>query len=170
MNPRRLSNPRMLAVVGAAMIALTACDGGTANTVTSASPTAPSTIPADSRAAWLDLAKCMRANGSPNFPDPVQNAGGVWALAPDVNEEIPAACDQLFRNAKQSTNAASGPSTEDMAKLRRYAACMREHGLRNFPDPDEDGNFGPQAQQPEDATYRTAHEACKQYAPPPRPK
>jgi hypothetical protein len=163
-----LNNPRMLAVVGAAMMALTACDGGTSGAQATASPTA--SIAADSRAAWLDLARCMRTNGSPNYPDPVQNDRGVWNIPPGANDPIPAACDQLFRKAKQATNAAGGPSAEEMTKLRRYAACMREHGLRNFPDPDEDGNFGPEAQQEADSTYRTAHEACKQYAPPPRPK
>jgi hypothetical protein len=165
MNPARLTGPRTLAVVLAtAMIAIAGCDN---NTPSGAHPSASAST--DARAAWLDVAKCMRANGYPNFPDPVQIAQGVWDIpqstgdpAGDVN--VPA-CDALIRKAKQGTNAAEQPSARDMAKLRQYAKCMRAHGMPNHPDPDSDGNFGVDDKSP---AWRTANEACKQYAPPQR--
>jgi hypothetical protein len=56
-----------------------------------------------------------------------------------------------------------------MTKLRTFAKCIREHGVPNFPDPDEDGNFDlPDGM--DDAALRDAQTACKQYAPPQRPK
>jgi hypothetical protein len=115
----------------------------------------------------------MRANGYPNFPDPVENGQGGWEIpeSPDVPATIdPPACAELVRNAKQGTEVANAPSAEDMAKLRQYASCMREHGAPNFPDPDSQGNFDLPPELRNDPARDTAHEACKQYAPPPRPK
>jgi hypothetical protein len=169
MSSSRFIHRLLLPAIAATMLAQAACGGG-GTTITEPSRSASPTIAQDSRAAWLDLAKCMRANGFSTFPDPVEIRSGVWAIPPGVDETIPAACDQLFRTAKQATNSDSAPTAEEMAKLRQYASCMRDNGLSNFPDPDEDGNFGPDAQQPDDSTYRTAHDACKKYAPPSRPK
>jgi hypothetical protein len=33
------------------------------------------------------------------------------------------------------------PSAADLAKLKAYAKCMREHGIPDFPDPKADGTF-----------------------------
>jgi hypothetical protein len=166
MNPRRLTGPRTVAVVlTAAMIALAGCDN---NTRSGAQPSASPSV--DARAAALDVAKCMRANGYPNFPDPVQNAQGqwMWPQTADLpaSADVPA-CNDLVKKAKQAMKVADQPSAQDMAKLRQYAKCMREHGMPNHPDPDSDGNFGVDDKTP---AWRTANEACKQYAPPQRPK
>jgi hypothetical protein len=148
------------------MIALAGCGQDAPSAQPSASPSF------DPHAAWLDVARCMRANGYPNFPDPVENAQGSWVLP---NTGVPAkanvpACDALVRKAKQGTRAASVPSAQEMAKLRQYAKCMREHGMPNWPDPDSDGNFGVPHSDEVSPAGKAAAQACKQYAPPQRPK
>jgi hypothetical protein len=155
----------MLVVVGAALAALAGCDGGTPTAVPSASPSV------DVRAAWIAVANCMRANGSADFPDPVQNDEGDWNVPEIPNPPpVPPACADLVRKAKQATRDRTAPTAEEMAKLRNHAKCMREHGVPNHPDPDEDGNFGVPEQMGHDPAFPPAYEACKQYLPPMPPK
>jgi len=65
--------------------------------------------------------------------------------------------------------AASGsaPAT-DPDQARKFAQCMRENGVPDFPDPNADGQFDPG--QFGDATadqdkFRTATQACREFAP-----
>jgi hypothetical protein len=167
MSSRKVFRARMLAVAAAVLLALAGCGDDDSKTPTATGSSAPSN--GDTRQVWLDVAKCMREHGYPNFPDPVQNEHGVWYVSTDIGGESPPECDQLVRKAKQATRAVNGPSAEEMTKLRTFAKCIREHGVPNFPDPDEDGNFDlPDGM--DDAALRDAQTACKQYAPPQRPK
>ena len=80
------------------------------------------------------------------------------------------ACNTLARQAKQAAREAARPSAQEMAKLRRYAKCMREHGAPNWPDPDSDGNFNVPPELRDSGSRGAPHAACKQYEPPLRPK
>jgi hypothetical protein len=108
---------RMLAMVAMVMIALAGCDAGGSHSGPSRSPSL------NGHTVALDLARCMRANGQPTFPDPVQDAAGNWTL-----------------------------SAQDIAKLREYTTCMRNNGVPNFPDPTSDGDFPDMDQGSFDAT------------------
>lgn len=164
-------NLRMLAVAALAMTALAGCGG-----VGSRSQTQPSASPSvNGHATALDLSKCMRANGYPNFPDPVQDDAGTWTI-PEV-PGLPTStnvCDALWRSFKQYERARQ-QSLIDLPKLREYAKCYRAHGVPDFPDPDEWGNFDlpdrvRQADRNNDPTLRAADKACEKYAPPAVPK
>lgn len=172
--PRMLARPGTLAVVGAAMLALAGCDGGgltgggdAGGAPPSASPTSSSDT--GSLAAWLEVAKCVRAHGHPDFPDPVEDGMGGWKIPDSVGNVKVSGCDDLVRKAKQQTRQLEAPSAADMAKLRQYARCMREHGLPTFPDPNSEGNFDLPGGQ-NDPAVRTAEQACQQYLPPRPPK
>jgi hypothetical protein len=82
------------------------------------------------------LSACIRAHGVPNFPDP--NADGSISVS-GINPDSPS-----FRNAmnackKYQPNGGQPPSPQQQAKMQeqalKYSACMRAHGLPNFPDP-----------------------------------
>jgi hypothetical protein len=66
--------------------------------------------------------------------------------------------------------ASSSPGAADPDQARKYAACMRENGLPNFPDPGPDGRFdldqfrGAGGELDRDK-LRTAGEACRALAP-----
>ena len=61
-------------MVGTAVVALAGCDaGGGAGAQASASTGAAS------RDAYVAAARCMRDNGFPDFPDPVETNGG-WGF------------------------------------------------------------------------------------------
>jgi hypothetical protein len=84
------------------------------------------------------FAACMRSHGVPNFPDP--NGQGAISISPStgVNPDSPKfraaqqACEKLLPNGGK-------PSPAQEAKARKqaleFSACMRAHGLPNFPDP-----------------------------------
>jgi hypothetical protein len=156
---------RLLVVAAAALIVLAGCR---AEAPSDPSPTASGAT----QASLLDLARCMRANGYPDFPDPVQDAAGAWIL-PESSEEAaaadPPACHDMLNTAKQQI-VPSEITPEEMAQQQAFARCMREHGLPDFPDPDADGNFpltDEQRAHELDGTYQQAEQACRHLA---RPK
>jgi len=103
---------------------------------TSSVPAAPS----DPASAALAFARCMRANGVPNFPDPqpgggfVFNANGINPSAPAVSAAR-AKCQKLMSGGPPGPGSKTHPSAETLAKLLRIADCMRQHGVPDFPDP-----------------------------------
>jgi hypothetical protein len=68
-----------------------------------------------------------------------------------------------------SGDAKSGPTANSAVEQAvKYAQCMRENGVTNFPDPDKNGKFmiaagGPKKDSPQ---FKKAQQACKSQAPP----
>ncbi len=80
----------------------------------------------------------MRAHGVPDFPDPVGNSlqikGGPGSdLDPDSPRMQTAqkACQSLAPGGGQSGTV----SAAQQAQALKFSACMRSHGVPNFPDP-----------------------------------
>jgi hypothetical protein len=160
MSPQRLLH--RLSVAVAATTLLAGCgSGGHSNA--SSSPNAQ-----DAASTYRQLAQCVRAHGLPNFPDPVQNPQtGEWGLpagTPDPPKNVMDSCrsiaDRIPANKTGTTLSA-----QDMAKLRKFSQCFREHGIPDWPDPNPDGSFtmparlAGQGKQP----IMKQLEACKQY-------
>jgi hypothetical protein len=57
------------------------------------------------------------------------------------------------------------PSAADLAKLREFAQCIREHGIPEWPDPKADGSFPvvgtPLEHEGRSERFMTALDACK---------
>jgi hypothetical protein len=99
----------------------------------------------------IAFAKCMRSHGVPNFPDPSSsNGGGIQIQASDragsgqslsVNGvSVNAPAFQSAMKACQSYMPKRGKLPPGgLASMRanglKFAACMRSHGVPNFPDP-----------------------------------
>ena len=68
-----------------------------------------------------------------------------------------------------SKSGSSGSNTNStLEKAVKYAQCMRENGVTNFPDPEKNGNFviaagGPNRNSPQ---FKKAQQACKSQEPP----
>jgi hypothetical protein len=115
----------------------------------------------------------MRTHGYPSFPDPTQDEDGNWNFPESAGDaRTPPACSTLARRAKsQLARSRVDPkgkprSAADMAKLRAFARCMREHGLADWPDPDADGAFAlPSRLQSRQPLTRPAEQACRRYLP-----
>ncbi|HEX4725606.1 MAG TPA: hypothetical protein VH333_24050 [Pseudonocardiaceae bacterium] len=74
-------------------------------------------------------------------------------------------------NGATATSAATPSSGNDFDKMLAFAACMRSHGLKNFPDPTKSGNnVGIQLGKdsgldPSSAVFQAAQRACQSLMP-----
>jgi hypothetical protein len=115
-------------------VAIAAC-GSSGPTSNCSGPTAQS-----KKAGALDFAKCMRAHGVPNFPDPIVSGHSVQLLGSGsaINPRSPA-----FQSAQTSCQhllpgggpGAGPPSARAHAQLLQISEYMRRHGISSFPDP-----------------------------------
>lgn len=145
---------RCVLVLAAMLIALAGC-GGTGNQ------------PSDGadRNKLIEAARCMRANGFPDYPDPIED-DGIWVIPePAADLTPPPACLELFRAAKGRPPARQ-LTAEELTQRRKWADCIRKNGIPNLPDPDSNGNF----QLPPELTPITsqpgwdkAREACRSF-------
>jgi hypothetical protein len=86
----------------------------------------------------LQFAKCMRAHGVPNFPDPGSGGGIQISPGSGLNPQSPAF--QAARKACGKLLPGGGPGPRKATKAQfaaalAFARCMRSHGLPHFPDP-----------------------------------
>ncbi|MEW9533880.1 hypothetical protein [Microbispora sp. NPDC049125] len=137
-----VSRSRAAAVLTAAVLAmpLAACSAG--GPTPAGSPTAVPSGAQQVFAAYRDAVRCLRSHGMPGFPDPVMVSGQpeVPADAPKPPRAAIDACQAEIR--KLPDVGRDAPATAaDIAKLRQFAACMREHGLPDWPDPNARGAF-----------------------------
>ncbi len=127
----------------------------------------------------LAFARCMRAHGVPDFPDP--SGGGPQALQVRPGKvtvdgvtlrETPA----QFETAQQACQPTEGqgggpPSPQMVAAADAFSACMRSHGVTNFPDPTVTAHGlniqVPPGTDPNSAPFQAAQTACQSLLPRP---
>ena len=87
-----------------------------------------------SSAKAVKYAHCVRTHGVLSFPDP--NAQGRFALAPGVTNSPSYAAAQRACRSLQPPGVESGsaPTAKQLTQVVAFAACMRKHGVLNFPD------------------------------------
>jgi hypothetical protein len=76
-----------------------------------------------------------------------------------------AGCGANATSGSGTTAAASSSTTAVRAKAVRFSACMRTHGVADFPDPNKDNDFdyGISVSGP---VWTKAVDACRQFQPP----
>ena len=110
------------------------------STTSKAATSSGSTARATYESGPLGFARCMRANGVPNFPDPEAGGGTLFAIPAGTSPTSPAfegaqaKCHKLLPGGGL-LNSGPPPSTQTLTKLLRIAVCMRQHGVPQFPDP-----------------------------------
>ncbi|SDL20905.1 hypothetical protein [Nonomuraea jiangxiensis] len=90
-----------------------------------------------------ELAQCIRQNGAPNFPDPTVKDGRLVMAQNQPEDQVDkalAACDSITRKLPQSA-VDDRYSDAEIAQLRKFAQCIRENGVPEWPDPKSDGSF-----------------------------
>ncbi|TDC72776.1 hypothetical protein E1193_27025 [Micromonospora sp. KC606] len=113
----------------------------------------------------LKFVECMREQGI-DMPDPDPETGGVGMEFDDSTEDKMKAASEACRQYMPSEGEARTRSAEDTENLRKFAQCMREHGLDEFPDPGPDGlSLDGTGLDPKDAAFKAAEEACKDLRP-----
>lgn len=89
-------------------------------------------------------ARCVRAHGLPNFPDPVVQSGGHPVFpdsAPDVPQTAQQSCRMVIARIPPNYTATTAVSSSDFQKLLQLARCIRAHGIPDWPDPNALGEF-----------------------------
>jgi hypothetical protein len=128
-DPRRWARSRWaFAIAGllAAGLLTSACSGG-------------GIAGSDPEATALAYSKCMRSHGLPSFPDPVSGPNGKVAITFgkfDPNSPQVKAAEQACKSIVPPDNGVNQaiPPNQQAAYLT-WAACIRAHGLPDFPDP-----------------------------------
>ncbi len=146
------------------------------------SQAATTTTTPDAVAIWREVVQCLRDNGMPNLPDPQIDADGQPHFPGgdpgDPPERAQRACMPIYNRLPASIREDGGPEggeasrpPADIPALLRFARCMREHGMPDWPDPKADGTF-PVAgtaleREGKSPRFLTAARACKQLNPDP---
>jgi hypothetical protein len=122
---------------------------------------------------------CVRAHGVPNFPDPkISTNGNEVKVAIGINPSISdnpnfksaqQACSKLLPGGGPGSSSSQQISPREQSQYLRAAACIRLHGIPNFPDPTFSGggvhlpqSAGIDLHSPQ---VRAAEEACQSLIP-----
>jgi hypothetical protein len=154
-HPRRLTRSRRTSLLIGLVVSgilLAGCGGGSAGPTTATADGAPaagsrsatgatvtksrSTAPGVAVSA-LAFAKCMRANGAPDFPDPAPGGGFIFPVRAGFDPSSPSAKAAQSKCQRFMPSRSSGPtfSARSLAEVVKIAECMRQHGVPQFPDP-----------------------------------
>lgn len=123
--------------------------------------------------------ECMRAHGVPNFPEPkISSNGNEHKVAIRVTPAItgnpqfkPAqqACSKLLPGGGPGEGSNRPISPQEQSQYLKAAACIRLHGVPNFPDPTFSGGgvHLPKTAgiDPHSPQVRAAEEACQSLIP-----
>lgn len=116
----------------------------------------------------IEFSKCMRDNGVENFPDPDENGGinldaDKLDATPDEIEAAEQKCKKFMPNGGEPQKV--DPKT--LKQLREYSECMRDNGIENYPDPEEDGGIKLDGDEvdPNDPAVKAAEKKCKKFLP-----
>ncbi|REE94970.1 hypothetical protein [Thermomonospora umbrina] len=158
-----------LALVPMLALGLVGCGGGGSATAK------PSNTQADEKERARKFAQCMRTNGV-EMEDPDDDGGGIMirrragAGGSARDKEFEAAmakCRQHLPNGGKPPKL----SPEDVEAMRKFAKCMREHGV-DMPDPGADGGFAMRAKpggkggvEPDEKEFEAAEKACRHLQP-----
>lgn len=174
----RLRGGRAAVAVGLGVImlllaGLAGCSGSGGSGGSGAATTTTSAQQATA-AVLRELVRCARANGMPNMPDLRLDSNGRVSLPPGTPEppkSVERACRSIWERLPASARGDQERPPADMQALLRYARCMREHGVPEFPDPSADGSFrawpGLQREGKSPRLLR-AMQACRQLSPFPK--
>jgi hypothetical protein len=143
---------------------------GPTTTVEVAQPV-PGAAPAKLASGLDKYSACMRSHGVAGFPDPVVSGSSIHLVLTPVISASPAyakarvACQGLLP-ARPGSQSFSTQQQDDYLKA---AACMRDHGITGFPDPDFSGgrvSFPlPAGMNANSAQFEAAREICEKLIP-----
>jgi hypothetical protein len=126
-----LATVALIGLIGAGCGSNESSETGTASSAGTASSGANKKLSARDKA--VKFAECIRAHGVSDFPDP--NAKNQFeygvSVTPAVWTKATTACKAL-----QPPGTLSGKRTpKQQSASLRFAQCVRDHGVKDFPDP-----------------------------------
>ena len=133
------------------------------------SPTATASLSNYEKA--VKFAQCMRAHGV-DMPDPEPGGGGRIRLGGPGTD--PAKTQAALEACRQFSPVGDGSGRVDpqaAERMRKFAQCMRENGVAEFPDPEPGGGIRIDAKVGQDPDLPAAQRECeRRYPPRPAPE
>ena len=148
--PRLSAVALVVALAGVALLAA-ACSGGSpgvavahlGSTTSTTAASGSGSTGSGKNGGLLAYSQCMRSHGLPDFPDP--NSQGViegksssasGGNASNLNPNSPT-YQAAQKACQKDTSGGTAPAdqAQQLAQALKYAACMRSHGVTDFPDP-----------------------------------
>jgi hypothetical protein len=128
----------LIALIGAGCGSHAPSDSATAGNTSSSGSSGSTATSAPTKAATdqdkaVKFSECIRRNGVPHFPDPNSKGEYVFGIdvSPAVWQKAVDACKAL-----EPPGALSGKrSPKQQSDALRFAECVRNHGVKDFPDP-----------------------------------
>jgi hypothetical protein len=134
-SPWRAQAAGVITVMAGALLAA-ACSGSPSSTGSGGSPTAGGSANSSSAVAY---SRCVRSHGVPNFPDPDSNGQipkvAVIRALREVSDSRAKAATNACANLNPAGQGSPALTAQEQHDYLRAAACMRSHGITNFPDP-----------------------------------
>ena len=166
---RLARSARLLALLAVAVASVAGVTTACSSSSTS-SPAHATGHAARSASSSLAFSACMRSHGVHNFPDPsagsngqqvtIQQGSGIDPNSPAF-QAAQRSCQSLLPAGKTAGGGSVSPA--ERARILRYAACIRTHGVPNYPDPTFNGNaidFGNLSGFADLPQYQSALRAC----------
>jgi hypothetical protein len=172
------------AVVAGLSALLAACGGGAPSASVAHIGSTTTSTPAATAAGSSQVQKfvyCMRHHGVANFPELVMTPNGSAVPVGPVNidknsptvQSARRACGHLLPSGSSPAPSAQPITPKDQLAYVKAAACMRAHGVPDFPDPKFSGTSVTFPQPPgmnasigNSPTFLRAREICEKVIPP----
>jgi hypothetical protein len=140
-------------IATAALALLAACSGSPSSAGSGGSPNAGRSASSPSALAY---SQCVRSHGVPDFPDP-PSSGGIpkgsaqeFGVSSTQYQAAQTACQDLFpatggsiQLCETTGDCPQAVVQQALNVMRKYARCIRAHGVPNFPDPTTDSQGRP---------------------------
>jgi hypothetical protein len=107
----------------------------------------------------VKFAECIRGQGVSDFPDP--DAKGEFQYGVSVSPAVWTSAVKACKELQPPGSLSAKRSPKQQSAALRFAECVREHGVKDFPDPANgapmiDTNHIPSANQPGGMTILNA--------------
>ena len=159
---RRRSTARSAAIIAGAVLALPAPALGNTSRGSSTAQRAALSQSTNLQQA-IAYSRCMRSHGVPEFPDPY-SSGAIpkvslqqLGVSSAVFQAARRTCQHLLPPSAQGGPPAQAALQQAWTRTRKFAQCMRSHGVRNWPNPTSDATHpdGPTSPSMAPASTRT---------------
>jgi hypothetical protein len=195
--PRRAWPPTArtaAATVAAAVLALVVAACSSSSPSSAGSGGSPHAGGVSSSPSAVAYSSCMRSHGVPNFPDPQSNGDppkvdaqrlGVSTSQLQAAQQacqplLPAggSLDQQTEQCMSTGNCPPALVQQILTAERKFAQCMRSHGVPKYPDPTIDSQGRPifvfsiskNGFDPHEPQIMTKEDECQRLAPAPEPR
>jgi hypothetical protein len=134
-NRRPLAALAMVALISAGCGSNAASETATSSSTGTAgnADTAATTKKATAQDKAVKLAECIRAHGVPHFPDP--DAKGDFNFGIDVSPAVWKKAVDACKDLAPPGAFSGKRSPKQQSAALRFAECVRENGVKDFPDP-----------------------------------